>query len=90
MPSIRLEKGRRFSVFLLYYGYMVAERPLVAEDAELQTMYALAARCASRRLIYRLVMSDVHRWTGMGRDERRTALERARRRVQAVCPNSSF
>lgn len=64
---------------------------LVVSPAEpgLEALRALAVRCAERRLIHELVLIDVHRWPRMTDQERRTAFDRARRRVEAVCPTES-
>ena len=53
-------------------------------ESDRDALAALAASCAHRRLVHTLTMADLHRWPSMTPAERRLALARARRRVEAV------
>jgi len=52
----------------------------------LDALRYLANESATRPLIHDLVSRDVARWDWMDDGERRTAFERALRRVGALCP----
>lgn len=55
-------------------------------EQALEALRYLAKECAARPLIHDLVSRDVARWEWLTEMERRLALERAVRRVGALCP----
>ena len=59
-------------------------------ETDRDVLAALAASCAHRRLVHTLTVADLERWDALSAVERRVALIRARRRVEAVVPHPTL